>query len=100
MISRRARGVYRLMTKFRLVVNLNTAKGPRLEESQGNLLSARSVRLRPVNGGRVVEIHRDWAGIELAGNGSQRTFDRRRVGAAKIILPWAAHDRSPRNHRS
>jgi hypothetical protein len=52
-----------------------------------------------VNGGRVVEIHRDWAGIELAGNGSQRTFDRRRVDAAKIILPWAAHDRSPRDHR-
>jgi hypothetical protein len=25
-----------------------------------------------VNGGRVVEIHRDWAGIELAGNGSHK----------------------------
>jgi hypothetical protein len=23
-----------------------------------------------------VEIHRDWAGIELVGNGSQRIFDR------------------------
>jgi hypothetical protein len=47
-----------------------------------------------MNGGRVVEIHLDWAGIELAGNGSERTFNRRRVDAAKIILPWAAHDRS------
>jgi hypothetical protein len=52
-----------------------------------------------VNGGRVVEIHRDWAGIELAGNGSQRVFDRRRPGAANVALPWIEHDPRPREHR-
>jgi hypothetical protein len=41
-----------------------------------------------VNGGRVAEIHRDWAGIELAQNGSQRVFDRRRVLAGDTTLPW------------
>jgi hypothetical protein len=52
-----------------------------------------------VNGGRVVEIHRDWAGIELAANGSQRVFDRRRVLAGDTILPWIEQDRRPREHR-
>jgi hypothetical protein len=52
-----------------------------------------------VNGGRVVEIHRDWALIELAGNGSQRVFDRRRSVAANVALPWIAPDRRPREHR-
>jgi hypothetical protein len=32
-----------------------------------------------INGGRLVELHRDWAVVELAGNGSQRIFERRRV---------------------
>jgi hypothetical protein len=40
-----------------------------------------------VNGGRVAEIHRDWAGIELAPNGSQRVFDRRRAVVANVALP-------------
>ena len=39
-------------------------------------------------GGRLIELHRDWAVIELAANGPQRTFDRRRVDAAKVTLPW------------
>jgi hypothetical protein len=38
-----------------------------------------------VDGGRVVEIHRDWALIELAQNGSQRVFDRRRVVAGVAL---------------
>ena len=41
-----------------------------------------------INGGRLVELHRDWAVIELEGNGSQRVIERRRVDAAKVILPW------------
>ena len=51
------------------------------------------------NGGRVVEIHRDWASIELAGNGSQRIFDRRRVLAGDTALSWIEQDRRPREHR-
>ena len=52
-----------------------------------------------VNGGRVVEIHREWAGIELVGNGSQRIFDRRQVLAGDIAVPWIELDRRPREHR-
>jgi hypothetical protein len=52
-----------------------------------------------VNGGRVMEIHRDWALIELAGNGSQHVFDRRRVLAGDTALPWIEQDRRPREHR-
>jgi hypothetical protein len=47
----------------------------------------------------VVEIHRDWAGIELAGNGSQRVFDRRRPVAGNVALPWIEQDRRSRDHR-
>jgi hypothetical protein len=36
-----------------------------------------------INGGRLVELHRDWAVIELAANGSRRVFERRRVDAAR-----------------
>jgi hypothetical protein len=42
-----------------------------------------------INGGRLVELHRDWAVFELSANGSQRIFDRRRVDAANVRLPWA-----------
>jgi hypothetical protein len=52
-----------------------------------------------VNGGRVLEIHRDWALIELAGNGSQRVFDRRRAVTANVALPWIEQDRRAREHR-
>lgn len=41
-----------------------------------------------INGGSLVELHRDWAVIELAGNGSRRVFDRRRVDTGKVTLPW------------
>jgi hypothetical protein len=41
-----------------------------------------------VNGGRLLELHRDWAVIELAVNGSQRVFNRRRLDAANVTLPW------------
>jgi hypothetical protein len=42
-----------------------------------------------INGGRLVELHRAWAVFELPANGSQRIFDRRRVDAANVRLPWA-----------
>jgi hypothetical protein len=41
-----------------------------------------------INGGRLVELHRDWAVFELAENGSRRIFERRRVDAANVRLPW------------
>ena len=42
-----------------------------------------------INGGRLVELHRDWAVIDVPVHGSQRTFYRRNVDAAKTTLPWA-----------
>ena len=42
-----------------------------------------------INGGRLLELHREWAVIDLPVNRSQRIFYRRNVDAAKIILPWA-----------
>jgi hypothetical protein len=41
-----------------------------------------------INGGRLIELHRDWATIELAGDGSRRVFHRRRLDGANITLPW------------
>jgi hypothetical protein len=40
-----------------------------------------------VNGGRIVQLHRDWAVIESPVNRSQ-TFSRREVDPEKITLPW------------
>jgi hypothetical protein len=42
-----------------------------------------------INGGRLVEVHRDWAVIDVPVHRSQRVFYRRNVDAAKITLPWA-----------
>src|SRR3984893_3791951 len=39
-----------------------------------------------INGGRLVELHRDWAVIELAANGSR---------AGKVTLPWIGRGRRP-----
>jgi hypothetical protein len=41
-----------------------------------------------ITGGKLVELHRDWAVIELPVNRSQRIFYRRDVAAGKVILPW------------
>ena len=41
-----------------------------------------------INGGRLIELHRDWAVYELAENGSPRVFERRRLGATNVKLPW------------
>jgi len=41
-----------------------------------------------INGGKLVELRRDWAVIELPVNKSQRIFYRRDVAAGKVTLPW------------
>ena len=41
-----------------------------------------------ISGGRLVELHRDWAAVELAADGSRRVFHRRRLDAANVTLPW------------
>ena len=41
-----------------------------------------------INGGRLVELRRDWAVIELAENGSQRIVDRRRLDVRNFRPPW------------
>jgi hypothetical protein len=41
-----------------------------------------------ITGGRLVELHRDWAVIDLPVNRSQRIFYRRNVDPTKITLPW------------
>jgi hypothetical protein len=42
-----------------------------------------------INGGRLLELHRDWAVIDVPVRGSKRIFSRRNVDPAKITLPWA-----------
>jgi len=37
-----------------------------------------------IQGGRLVELHRDWAVIELAANGSRRVFERWRIDAGNV----------------
>jgi hypothetical protein len=41
-----------------------------------------------VNGGRIIELHRDWAVIDRPVNRSQSIFYRRDVDPEKIALPW------------
>jgi hypothetical protein len=41
-----------------------------------------------INGGRVVELHRDWAVIERASDRSRHVHQRERPKAADITLPW------------
>jgi hypothetical protein len=49
--------------------------------------SGRAGLLWAINGGRLVELHRNWAIIEVPVNRS-RVFYRRNVDPAKISLPW------------
>jgi hypothetical protein len=42
-----------------------------------------------INGGRLVELHRDWAVIDVPVLRSKRIFSRRNVDPAQITLPWA-----------
>src|SRR4029077_13110628 len=47
-----------------------------------------------INSGRLVELHRNWAVIDVPLHRSQRIFNRRNVDAAKITLPWARRSAS------
>lgn len=40
-----------------------------------------------IKGRKLVELHRDWALIEIAANGSRRVFHPRPVDAVKVTLP-------------
>jgi hypothetical protein len=42
-----------------------------------------------INGGKLVELHRDWAVIDVPLQTRQRIFSRRNVDPAKITLPWS-----------
>ena len=53
-----------------------------------------------INGGRLVELHRDWAVIDVPVYGSQRIFSRRNVDPAKITLPWAKQTSLGAVHRA
>jgi hypothetical protein len=64
-----------------------TAWQDRLRRLRNSTLIANRWELRK-NGGRLVELHRDWAVIDAPVNRSQRVFSRRNVDAAKIRLPW------------
>jgi hypothetical protein len=50
-----------------------------------------------INGGRLLELHRDWAVIDVPLQTRQRIFSRRNVDPAKIILPWAQQAGSRRS---
>jgi hypothetical protein len=41
-----------------------------------------------IDGGKIIELHREWAVIDRPVNRSQRVFYRRDVDAAEITLPW------------
>jgi hypothetical protein len=41
-----------------------------------------------VNGGSIVQLHRDWAVIDLQVNRSQRIFSRRDIDNGRVVLPW------------
>jgi len=41
-----------------------------------------------VNGGRLLELYRDWAAIERAEDRSRRVYHSRRLDAANVTLPW------------
>jgi hypothetical protein len=41
-----------------------------------------------VSGGKIIELHRDWAVIDHAVNRSPHTFSRRDADPEKITLPW------------
>jgi hypothetical protein len=41
-----------------------------------------------INGGRLVELHCDWAVIERAADRSRQVYHRRQLHAANVTLPW------------
>jgi hypothetical protein len=49
-----------------------------------------------MHGGRLVELYRDWAVIDMPLQTRQRVFYRRNVEHTKISLPWAKQAAAPR----
>jgi len=46
-----------------------------------------------VNGGLIIELHREWALVQTPGDGSRRIVNRRRADARGIVLPWTRRQR-------
>jgi hypothetical protein len=46
-------------------------------------------------GGKLVELRRDWATIEPAGDRSQHVHHRRKLKAADVALPWSGLRQRP-----
>ena len=42
-----------------------------------------------INGGKLVELHRDWAVIERGNDKSRQIYHRRRHDQTMVVLPWA-----------
>ena len=49
-----------------------------------------------MNGGRLVELYRDWAVIDMPLQDRERVFYRRNAERTKISLPWAKQTAAPR----
>jgi hypothetical protein len=49
-----------------------------------------------INGGRLVELHRDWAVLEVPPNDLRRVFDRRRLDPANATVPWRLKFSAPK----
>jgi hypothetical protein len=47
-----------------------------------------AVLLWAINGGRLVELRRDWAVVQRASDQSRQVHQRERPKAANITLPW------------
>jgi len=48
-----------------------------------------------INGGKLIELHRDWAVVERAADRSHQTHHRRCRAPASVILPWTAKGSHP-----
>jgi hypothetical protein len=46
-----------------------------------------------INGGKLAELHREWAVIERGNDKSRRIFHRRRQEEAMVTFPWAMSPR-------
>jgi len=69
--------------QIRSCVRIRTALAlPEIDSDSGRCWRASS------NASRLVELHPDWAIVELAENGSRRIFDRRRLEVGNVRLPW------------
>jgi hypothetical protein len=52
-----------------------------------------------INGGKLVELHRDWAVIERRQDQSRQVYHRRRQDKAHVTLPWIGLETKAHFHR-